>query len=181
MRIGDYVWLPHDHADMNTAVPFLKHSAIFISGIPFIKVEDFTLDVVKSIVTFRPRSLMGETIASYQKDVVPKFVDQIQEEFPELYAGLVEALPQYAIKEKNYVGRKALLCTVEAGEVQIGHKKWNWDKSQLTSIDETGILLGITNCNNSNAVLSLIIVPKRDAVVTITRNDQVTKWTEFLD
>ena len=52
VEIGEYLYLPYAHMDMNERVPFLKHSALFVSGQPFIKKDIFNIELIKTIVDF---------------------------------------------------------------------------------------------------------------------------------
>jgi len=184
VKLGEHVYLPYAHMNMNQYVPFLSHSHIFTSGSPFIPSEKFTLEVVFSIVKFMPYSLMGGEITSYQKEEVPKFINDLQEVFPALYTEFVEKYPRYALEVKNNVGRVALLNTVLPGDYHINDKLWKWDGKKLTSTDEKLLLFAnIYDRNRINAINSVevTVYPKEGAVVKIENNNQVGNNTVFVD
>lgn len=183
-KVGEYIYLPYAHMDMNVAVPFRAHSDIFISGIPFIAVEKFTLEVIKSIVSYHPRALMGGEITSYQSEVVPKFVKDLSEVFPNLYAELIRDCPEFTIKNTSAVGRKALLTTLLPGNVNISNIIWKWDGSSLSTNDEKKVLfLNIDDRNGikSFKTLTITVVPTDETVVQVYSDDQVTDKTVFVD
>lgn len=181
-QIGGWIYLPYPHIDMNGEINWLRQSLYFVSGRPFIKFEDFTLRTIKSIVEFRPQSLLGGEITDYQKIHVPKFIEHLQEVFPYHYAELIKHLPQYAIQVKNYIGRKALLHTVNPGTVDMGGTKYEWDGMGLSSSEESAALLsGVYDRNGRRAILRVLIRPTGDAVTKIIRNDQVSINTQFVD
>jgi len=184
VEIGEYVYLPYSHADLNKDVPFLRHNLYLTVGSPYVKREAFTIEVIKSMVSFRPQALMGGEIRDYQTKIVPKFVDDLRECYPQLYYQLVDALPQYALKERNFVGRKALLFTVLPSNVDMGGDVWKWDGASLELNDPKKLLFShIENRNGSNAIksISIKVVPNEDAVTKILRNDQVSNETRFVD
>ena len=182
-KIGDYVYLPYSHIDMNKNVPFLKHDLYLVSGIKIVKVEDFNIDNIIKIIKFMPMAMMGGEITSYQKEVVPLFIKHLSEVFPELYNQLVEKKPELNIivENYNYVGRKALLKTVNVGSVFTYHKgreyeeKWTWDG---TYMNYTGKHLTFSIIKFEEA--SIRLIPKDDATITIENNNQVNKNTIFV-
>lgn len=184
VEIGEYIYLPYAHADLNKNVPFLQHNLYLMSGQPFVKKELFTIDVVISIITFCPFALMGGEITDYRKKIVPKFIMDLQEVFPKLYAQLIDKRPDLEIKEKNFVGRMALLSTVLPSQVDMDGKPWNWDGKMLTTHDQSRLLFaGIYNRNRNSAMesISIEIVPTKEAVTKILNNSQVTDQTQFVD
>lgn len=83
--IGEYIYLPYSHMDMCEAVPFVRHSAVFQSGIPFVKLEAFTPEVVVTIAKFRPHAFMGGEITAYQNKSVPLFLLHLKLKMSTLY------------------------------------------------------------------------------------------------
>ena len=94
--VGDYVYVPTSHADMesNKNVPFLAHSFLFTSGKPFIKIEDFTPEIAVEIANFRPHAMMGGEITSYQKEEIPKYLFELKQALPAIYAKAVAILTE---------------------------------------------------------------------------------------
>jgi hypothetical protein len=171
--VGDYVHLPYSHMTMNTAVPFLRHDAPFRSGCSFIRKEQFTLDVVLSILDFVPRNIWGEKIPSYQKEEVPKFVAHLATQMPEMYEALLAARPALRGRLSN-VGRKALLRTLAPNVGTFEDSgNWTWDGTYLTSTDAK-MWVGGTR------VLVIRVVPDPESVVKVKDDAQVTPETVFL-
>ena len=185
VEVGEYIYLPYPHADMNKEVPFLSHNLILVSGQPFVKKELFTIDVIISIISFRPYAMMGGEIRDYQKEIVPKFIIDLQEVFPKLYYELIKIRPDLAIKEKNFVGRKALLATVfSPSDVDMGGDIWKWNGEYLETTDKKKLLFSnIEDRNGCNAMesVSIKVVPTKDAVTKIINNNQVSSETQFVD
>src|SRR5690606_539972 len=131
-EIGDYIYLPYAHMNMNEKVPFLDHSHFFCSGSHFMKKEYFTIDVILNIIYFKPMAMTVGEIESYQKEIVPKFIEHLSEVFPVLYKELAEkdVRSSLIVKNKTYVGRKAVLQSLSpnVGTFTDIHKKtWTWD------------------------------------------------------
>ena len=184
INVGEYIYLPYAHMDMNTGVPFLGHSHVFISGSPFILFTNFTVEVIKKIVDFHPHALMGGEITCYQKEQVPMFLTHLREVFPDLYNKFIGEFPVHAIEQRNCIGRTALLNTINVGEVIIRDRRWKWNGTTLQSFDEKLVLFsGIEDRNGTSTIESLVIevIPTKDAIVKITSNDQVNNNTVFID
>lgn len=185
--VGDYYYLPYSHLDMNKDVPILEHSRFIVGGSPFIKKELFTIEVIKSIVKFRPQAIFGGEITHYQKHIVPLFLKHLSEEYKEIYENFLTAYPEFSgipIAESN-IGRKALLITTEPHDnIEIMKDNiFRWDGKKLTSIKCSPFMLYTTNYNGQKAMkeINVEIVPSEDAVITITDDKQVSNRTKFMD
>lgn len=176
--IGDYVWLPFAHMNMNTKAPFLKHSAVFVSGSEFIPKDAFTLETLESIVKFRPQAMMGGEITSYRREQLPKFLKQLSEFDPGLWEQLSRSVPEVLeMIPANDVGRQALLVTLRPGcAVSFGRDTYVWDGEHLVKEDASAPipLIGIADAAYVRAK------PRQNAKVTIARQDQVGPDTKFL-
>lgn len=179
-EIGDYIYLPYPHMNMNEKAPFLHHSYVFSSGSPFMKKENFTIDVILSIIYFRPMSMMGGEIDSYQKEVIPKFIEHLSEIFPELYEKLAQkdVRSQIVVKNKTYIGRKAVLQSLNPNVgtfIDIHKRTWTWDGEWLHSKDIVSAF-GLSSKNSETKVK-----PFGNVDVKITDDKQVNSNTIFLD
>lgn len=76
-----------------------------------VKRETLTPENLNRICSYRPRSLMGNTITNYQEKTVPNFLRQLSQLFPDEYAALIAEYPEYAGKKPSFVGRIAKLAT----------------------------------------------------------------------
>lgn len=95
--VGDYVWLPYAHMNHidgeKIGLKFRSYSGAFVgSGVPFMPASEFTVDTIIKLVSFRPRSLMGDVIDI--REQVAKFVKDLADVRPDLYQAAVERLPR---------------------------------------------------------------------------------------
>lgn len=178
-KIGDYVWLPYPHMDMNKEI-FENPSEPFITGTPFIKFENFNVATILSILKFRPRALFGGEITSYQKEVIPLFLMHLKEFDPVLFEQVEQSLGKKLFVRSN-VGRQAYLRTISPGEIDFGgNEKYEWDGEKLVFTGEPSkITLWLKIKDPVN--FSMEIIPNKEAVVTITNENQVNNGTEFYD
>lgn len=181
--IGDYVYLPYPHMDMCKAVPFLRHSCVFLSGSPFVPRGEWNIDTVLALVEFRPQSLMGGEITSYQKEHVPLFIQHLREQDGAMFQKLAAARPSLNVSP-NYVGREAFLVTLKAG-ITIGgfHKDypvvWEWDGSKLQTNSKHAY--NSTWGKVSLSSFECEAIPEEGATVTVQDNSWVTESTRFAD
>lgn len=185
--VGDWIYLPYAHMDMNESVPFKGHSAAFVTGSPFLKPEDFTIENIEKIVNFRPHALFGGEITDYQRKEVPLFLLHLQESYPHLYKQLIEIHPEYitryAIEKRKSVGRKALLKTTNPAEVTVHKEKFQWDGKQLKSKTYRPLFLNVNDINGREAIeeMETIITPTDTTAIIIENESQVTEKTVFVD
>lgn len=90
--IGDYVWIPYAHVTMQGSIPFLGHTSFLLEGTPFIHVKNFCADVMVKLIKFRPISLMGREIKTYQSVEVPKILRDLEINYPTLYSEIMVCL-----------------------------------------------------------------------------------------
>jgi len=112
-QIGEYYYLPYSHMDMCRAVPFVQHSSLFISGVPFVPKNELTPERIATLVRFRPQALMGGEITTYQKEQVPKFLFHLKQQFLELYLNAAEIEPAIKVKTTNIGEIKSLKATLK--------------------------------------------------------------------
>lgn len=184
--VGDYVFLPYAHMNMNKELPVDHHGMFLSSGTHFVLKEKFTPELVMNIIGFRPQALMGGEITSYQKEVVPKFIKHLQEAMPELYAEVVKQNPhvEKIVADFSPIGRKALLHTLRPGTVvtkyhdthKLNTQHWVWDGEYLTSTD-AGMSFAIVDYDTCE----IKIKPKLGVSVPVTNENQVDDNTEYAD
>lgn len=147
LRIGDHVTIPFPHADMCEGVPFLRHSHVFLSGMPWVKAEDFTVETVLALVRFRPHALMGGEIKDYQGESVPKFLYQLKLRFSDLWEAAAELEPSILERTpgpEHFAGKLVPVSKLSPGEVTLrrdvgggGNKRsivapGEWDGERVT-------------------------------------------------
>lgn len=186
--VGDFVYIPYSHVNMNETLPFDRHGGFMRSGTDFLKLSDFTLENIQKILDFRPQALMGGEITSYRKEELPKFLYHLQEVFPLLYSQLLDLRPDYVQKfgldkPKNYVGRTALLktvnpCTFVTDGYEGKYKvTWVWDGTKATTNSEHAY--GSWGRLKDYDKMTVEIVPGDKTEMTITDNSQVGPQTVF--
>lgn len=190
--VGDYVFVPYTHADMNEAIPFLSHSSFLYSGSCFIKKEEWTVATIRKIVDFHPYAMMGGEIMSYQRESVPLFLRHLEELDVEMFKKLVAECPTYLEKYnlivKNYVGRKALLKTLKppfdfttSGSREGRYRvKWQWDGKQLKTNSEHAFAQTWAEVPWNDS-MEIVLTPTDKTAIVVESNDWVTKETAFID
>ncbi|MFG6572399.1 hypothetical protein ACGYLO_12400 [Sulfitobacter sp. 1A13353] len=151
--------------------------AIFIDGAPlrsqWVPEEAMDAEQLERLCTARPRNVFGEVISRYQSEEVLKFLADIKIYYPELFA-LLSDEQKARVETIDYVGRQADLTTVAPGPVTLSKDVWEWDGETLRR--EGSMLL-----QPVPGACVQTIVPEPGAMVTITRNEQVTEKTVLLD
>ena len=177
--IGDYIYLPYHHINMNERLPFLSKAGFMSNGKPFLPIAAFTIENIIAMFNFAPQALMGGTITSYQKEELPKLAQHISEQFPEKWAELLSVAPilsQYWDKY-TYVGRKAYIWSLRDGVTfVVGKETWLWDGEYLTS---TTAYASTPHFGFKAETREIRIKPVSDAVIAITDNSQVDTNTQF--
>jgi len=183
--IGDFIYLPYPHLNMNKLVPFEKHGHAFVSGDTFLSINAWNIGTIKEIISFRPQAMMGGEIISYQKETIPSFVQHLREEFPELYNQLEGEVPSVSELKVNYVGRKAYLKTCKPNSTFIKspdkpsiRQEWFWDDEKLTSPSIMTFKPFEGHIESSETV----VIPSDKTTIQITDNSQVKEGeTIFVD
>lgn len=187
--IGDYVYLGYGFISINKDVPFFFGSG-YHKGDNFIKLSDFTIPNIIKIVDFRPQAILGGEIREYQREEVPQFLSNLRENFEELYKELLKVYPRliktYSLDNINYVGRTALLLTVNPGTFTIKHKyegkydiTWEWDGkvAKTKNIHAYQPTWG----ELKDGSVEITFTPSEITVVKISDNSQVGPQTKFTD
>lgn len=120
--VGDYVYVPTPHAGENEKVPFLSKSGLLSGGVPFLKRELFTPEVAVEIANFVPRNIFGDRISSYQSEEVPKFLYQLKQALPEIFAAATKLDPSFEdriLKLDDFLEKEISILDMPPGEVDI--------------------------------------------------------------
>lgn len=181
--IGDFVYVPYSHADMRRDVPFTRHSAVFVSGTPFLKREDWTIENVLKLIDFHPQAMMGGEILSYQREEVPKLLTHLREVDPAMWEQLIARRPEFDT-EPNHVGRKALLRTLAYPITIPPYDKrypvaWHWDGEFATTTDRNGYEK--TWGRIDPEAVEVKVKPAKNAEVVVADSSWVTNETIFVD
>jgi hypothetical protein len=129
-------------------------------------------------------AMMGGEITDYQKKTVPLFIAHLKEVLPNTYAAFIKKYEGY-VKEVNYVGRKALLKTINPSDIFYKsdrypqfNEKWNWDGNILVYVSGYVHDFSITKDYKVNEIK---ITPSDKSTIVISNNEQVNESTIFVD
>lgn len=180
--IGEYIYLPYQFINFEIELPFIEKGGFFNKGNRFMLLSNFTVDVIKKIVTDRKYAMMGGEIKDYQVKVVPLFIKHLSEIFPDLYKELCNIYePAISILEKySFVGRKAYLKTTNKNFViknKGGNDEWFWDGENITCKYFNGLFNPLDKFEN----VVVIIKPNDLSVIKIIDDAQVNDNTVFID
>lgn len=182
--VGEWVYLPYSHMTMCKDVPFVSHSAFFVSGTCLIPLDQWTVDVVETLIDFRPNAMMGGEIKAYQREEVPLFIQHLREVTPEMFSQLVERRPEYDTAP-DYVGRKAVLTTLNAPLEWTVTKNadypvaWKWDGEKLRTSSHHAFNYIWGDIKEKS--VEVTVVPKDGESVVVQSNDWVNDSTVFVD
>lgn len=179
-QVGDYVYLPYAHMNMNERLPFKQHANIFVTGSYFMPMSAFTVNNMVIMVDYRPQALMGGEITSYRADSLPKFLQHLKEKYPDKFNELTHLRPEVLqmVRTTN-VGRMALLSSIKPGVEIVNHvhkDKWLWDGVYLHSLTFKPNFL-IVKAESVDVKLK----PVEGVTVKISDDNQVTPDTIFID
>lgn len=187
--VGDWIYLPYVHINMNKDVPFGVHSSFMVSGSEMIHKSDFNVKNIKRIVEFRPQAIFGGEIKTYQSEVVPKFLSHLNELFPDLYEELFGSHPElvekYRPEKISYIGRQAYLMTLNSPfEFSTKHDKypvsWYWDGELLHTKSDNAYDKIWGNIKEFEEV-NISLKPNKETVIEVQNDDWVNENTKFKD
>lgn len=115
----------------------------------------------------------------YQERDVPRIVEELMKNLPDVYEGLVEIAPRYKDVKFDYVGRRAFLKTLRDGiEIRTSNGTFVRVGDELVCDGfDGGILMTVAGMRVKNA---RVVVPiPDDATVEVGDNDWVTEGTRF--
>jgi len=173
---GDYIYLPY---------PYLKN---YVNPLPFMinphfcKVEDFTPENIMQIINFRPKAFFGGEIDSFQKQEVPRFIDHLMTEMPDIYKKLIEKYPEVLAKfprnNMNYINRTAILksCKIGSKFTDVLGNEFTWDGQYLICENWESYSIPF---NIKRGYLKL--EPSENTLIRIMNNNQVDENTAFFD
>ena len=184
--IGEYVFLPYAHMNMNEKVKFLSHSRLFCNGSYFVKKDDFNLETICCILNFHPYALMGGEIMDYQRKSVPAFLKHLREVDNELFTRFFNQYPDYIQPRiesiQNNIGRTALLKTVNPCSFKNDKATFIWDGKIIKTNDDIFIFSPLGNSSNRGYdKLDITFHPTDKCEIKITDNNQVNDKTIFID
>ena len=165
-RVGEYIYLPYSflHTYINSMTDEL-----------FLPRKEFNENFLNNLLEYIPRSLSGTEIKEFRREILPKIIKHIQEDFPELFKliskreKVKEILSQFTV-----IGRKALVSTLKVG-ARVKNK-WVWDGNYLVN-SRFDVLVSPVKYEKAECKIK----PKEGEVIEITSKNQVTEETEFIE
>lgn len=180
--VGDYYLLPDAFTflDNYENTSHLIDEKIVIKQ-RFILKEDLKKpEIMKHLISYKPKTAFAGEITRYQKIGVASLLDSIAKFFPELQETVEKA--GYNLPEvKSNIGRYALLKTLSPGEVQFDKKfgKWEWD-GQVAKKEETAKLgMGLIGVDFER--MDITVTPSDNTKVIVLSEDLINEETVFLD
>lgn len=151
--IGDYVYFPYYKLSIQK----------------FYKISDFDEVFVESI------------LRTHTDEIIPLFILHLNEVMPEIYKKL--KLEYQKLCKKNNVGRKALLHTISPCTIEFNKEILTWDGEKLYGNLNSCVNIQLYDQNKRPATkeIEISIIPKKDAVVVISNEDQVNPQTIFIN
>lgn len=171
--VADYVFLPMSYLDN------LRNPLHGIINGHFVKEEQFNEDFVESIVKYRPLSFFGyEAIKDYTQKELPKFVQQLKEEMPLVYAFWCKKYPESAKKFEDIspVGRTAYVSTLPSCDLGGG---WIKRGNYLINDECKDTLFG--GRFKSKKPLRIQVDIEDDMVVKVTEKIKTGERTKYVD
>jgi hypothetical protein len=153
---------------------------LFGSNLCFIKKENFTNELIYRICTYKPYSMMGDEIKKHREENVPNFLAELKRKYPAIYNRFVKEYPKFD-KEINYVGKEALLSTINKN-VYVEYngdyfsEKWFWNGETLKYVSGRQPDFFIAKTKEINCIE---FTPKENTYIEITDNNQVNDSTIF--
>ena len=96
-----------------------RESGLFSTGtISYVPLENITVDLLKSIIDFKPRTVMdNKVIKEYTDKVVPNMLFELKLLLPKTYSDFISCYEDYKEVTPNFVGRYAYINTLEDGTI----------------------------------------------------------------
>ena len=181
-RCGDHFWLPYPFMRFDAGTTTMPRVPAWRSLSSMLPAEALTVDLMRTILDYRPQALMGGEITDYQKKDVPAFLQHLSEQEPELWATMCEAIPSLVgrVARASAVGRKAILSTLTPNVGEFGGRgrvKWKWDGEWLSSEGATVLSSPIPLSADAKMVK---VQPPDGLAVEVTDDRQVNEGTEFV-
>lgn len=139
-----------------------------------INVDELTINHLHIIYNLKPRALFDDgEISSYKKEFLRDFTVFLKENLPKIYAEYDE---KHGFPKVNYIGKKALLSTINHSEIFVGKHKATWDGTNIIVKGDKPIWAMFKEVDE----VTTIVKPSKDFTIDITNNDQVNDKTVFV-
>ena len=140
-----------------------------------IKVEKITINHLNVIYNLKPKALFDDAeISYYKKEFLRDLTVFLKDNLPLLYA---EYDDNYGFPIVNYIGKKALLKTINKGEIIVGNHKATWDGTNIVVKGDSPIWAMFKKIEE----VTTIVKPTDNYEIEITNNNQVNDSTIFVE
>ena len=177
VKVGDSALLSLRYCDIKVeGEQIFTESPGFGAGLHFVSNDLLTPENIHRIVTAKPRSMMGDVINKYQTDIVPNFLYQFKQLYPEQYEAYAKEHPESESVLPNWVGRcaKLITCNRDMEYLDCHKNKWHFDGDDLVCEHHGGFN------PFTNKPVSMRVALTDDMEVIITDNEQVLPDTVLL-
>ena len=136
--------------------------------------DKLTVEILKVIYNLKPKTLFdGNIIKSYKEEFLRDLKLFLMDVIPETFKQFEK---ENGVFEMNFIGKKALLKTINIGEIRLGKSVVGfWDGEKIVVEGDKPIFL----ISKPVESIKTTIVPKKDFEIEITRNEQVNENTIF--
>ena len=147
----------------------------------WIPVSDVDAQTFADLLGFRPRAFLGGEITSYKEKIVPAFMHELEEHWPEMYEQVCELDPKLGELKIDWKGRKAKALTLKQGiELHKGSNVFVLEGDALVCPDYTDILVRVNGVEARHAFVSIPLT--EESAIEVEDNDWVVPGqTEFVD
>lgn len=90
----------------------------------FIPLNEVTDNLLYTIFSYKPQSMMGGYIKDYQDKVVPEVLQNLKKAAPDIYNNFILKHPEYDIAP-NYIGKKAYVNSLKPN-TKFKYKGYEW-------------------------------------------------------
>lgn len=155
-------------------------SPLFRSSIIALNKIELTPDLLHRICSFSPKYFGGGTITEYKSNIVPNFLKELSNLFPDEYAELTCAHPEYANLTPDYTGRWAKIKTLNRSTTiqDPTGNIFHFDGEYIVCPQYKS---AFTPFLRTNTPVEIRIRLTEDSVCKIISNEQVTEDTVFID
>lgn len=148
----------------------------FYHGICWIEKENFNIDLLYEIFTYKPQAMLGGEITSYMEEEVPKILSDIKRLIPNFYNDFINKYKEFNNKV-DYIGREVYINSLRKG-IELIHdgNVFIFDGEYLICNNWSGTFMPF---NSKYGELKIKVTD--NMIYKITDNSQVDDNTIFIE